>query len=306
MRFFGIPLTLTLSGCLYTGHHFNTGNLLPPGESHWELGVGTQKAAHATCSESVALEKLQEMKTEAETIPNLKPQSFYDGIYPYARANENGERVCVLQYDAGYDSIEQRNVYLSREYPSNLSVRTIPNLSLGWRLGVREKWGPLTGIDLGWRLETPISAGIGTKDGFPTLEFDTRIGLPLPDSFERLRHNVSLGWGIGLWADNSLFAEYALGWGTGRLRPFASTRVTYLASQLADLATSNEQNQFETYRRWIGQIFLGCEWTVLKMRLMPTASLAWPGLPFYGLDDKGHAQGDGLDFRMALGVGAAW
>ena len=57
------------------------------------------------------------------------------------------------------------------------------------------------GLQLGIHLEAPTNPG--------TLEFNGLLGLPAPSLFHQY---VELGWGIGMWADNSLFAGYGLSW----------------------------------------------------------------------------------------------
>lgn len=63
---------------------------------------------------------------------------------------------------------------------------TAPNLSRGFRLGVRDSWGPFTGVDAGYQLEVGV------------LEFDMRLGLPhLMINGVQLYH--SLGCWLGDW-----------------------------------------------------------------------------------------------------------
>jgi hypothetical protein len=290
---------LFLQGCLYTGHHFNTGELLKPGKTHWELGAGNQRIAELGCDEQMAQEKYRALIIQSESRPDLVHNTWQERGYAYLAKTATGEMVCRVDYYAGVDTVKQQGVNEVAQYPASLTASNLMSLSLGWRLGVRNAWGPFTGVDLGWRLEAPT--------GPVTLEFDARFGLPMPESQKVVHHNLSLGWGLGMWADNSLFGEYAVGWGNGTLRPFGSTRITYLATQPSDLGGNPDFTQFESYRRWVGQLFVGCEWYLPKAmllpgRLMPTVSVAWPALPF--VVESGHVEAHGLDWRFALGIGA--
>jgi hypothetical protein len=289
---------LCLQGCLYTGHHFNTGQLLKSGETHWEMGLGHQRVAERNCSDVTTQQVFLELKKN-DPGPHVEGNVWQDRGYAILEKGPNGETDCNVDWYAGYDTVTRKSVVFSDRFPAELQFLNMPSASFGWRLGVRDSWGPMTGVDLGWRLEAVT--------GPATLEFDARFGLPKPPTRTELRHNVALGWGLGMWADNSLYAEYALGWGDGNWRPFSNMRITYLASQPVDLGDSIDERYFASARRWVGQLFLGCEWFLPKAmllpgRLMPTVSVAWPSVPFF-VDGHG-ASSSGLEWRFALGMGS--
>lgn len=294
-----LPIAISLQGCLYTSHHFNTGQLVAPGKTRWEFGTGSQRLAETACSDVEGLARHQTLKQKAASLPNLRPQYSTDYYGSSSIKDRNGSPSCAVNYYAGEDTLARTYVVLGDTFSAEREYSALLNVSMGWRLGVRNAWGPFTGVDIGWRLEAPT--------GPATLEFDARFGLPLPVLMARWNHAASLGWGIGAWADNSLFAEYAFGMATGRLRPFGNTRVTYLASQPMDLAVSSGFTDFTRYRRWVAQANVGLEWILpdwplLPQRLLPTLSLAYPALPFFM--DTGHLQAEGVDIRLALG--ASW
>jgi hypothetical protein len=128
------------------------------------------------------------------------------------------------------------------------AVETTPKLSLAYRLGVRKQWGPLTGIEIGWSLEAPTNPA--------TLEFDAKAGLPAPAAW-KVSHSLSAGWGVGAWADNTWFAEYAASRSFGRQALFGSYRFSYLATQPNDLDSSFSVFRFVTHPRMSHQVSLG-------------------------------------------------
>lgn len=146
------------------------------------------------------------------------------------------------------------------------SLSSIPMVSTSWRLGVREKWGPLTGVDLGWALEIP-----------GTLEFDGRFGLPVPGDHPKWRHNVALGWGIGNWADNTWYAEYASSWqASEKTLLFGNFRESWLSTQLAELEIvdidEDEAEHVEllkSHRRFLHQLALGTKLGPTGMDWLP-------------------------------------
>jgi len=150
----------------------------------------------------------------------------------------------------------------SRQY----SIESIPMVSTSWRLGVREKWGPLTGVDLGWALEI-----------LGTLEFDGRFGLPTPSTTPSWKHNFALGWGIGNWADNTLYAEYASSWqASSSILFFGNFRESWLSTQLLELevAESSDDNMqhielLKSHRRFVHQLTMGSRLGPYEVRFLP-------------------------------------
>ncbi|HKP96271.1 MAG TPA: hypothetical protein VJ385_10975 [Fibrobacteria bacterium] len=159
--------------------------------------------------------------------------------------------------------------------------QTIPKFSLSYRLGVRGPWGPFTGVEMGWLLEAPTNPG--------TVEFDLKLGLPLAGRF-KARHSLSAGWGVGMWADNSYFAEYAASRGLGPHALYGSYRYTYLATQPAELDSSFDNWKFAHHRRSIHQAALGLyvklpDWFLAPDFFTPQANFTFPVVsPFVTLD----------------------
>jgi hypothetical protein len=300
-----------LQGCLYTSHHFNTGRLLEPGKTHWEIGLGRQPFVAYSCPELSIEEQNQiqlELAAEALKLPNIQRENAgglsFSGS---AHADPDGRPACHVAYSAGLDSVTGEYMQTEKYLPASSKITSQFNYSLGWRLGVRKAWGPLTGVDLGWRLEAPT--------GPATLEFDARFGLPTPEILPAWNHSLSMGWGIGAWADNTVFTEYALGRGQGTflpfIRPFVNTRLTYLATQPSDFTASNSYQGFPSYRRWIGQASLGSEFVLpdiflVPRRILSEATLTYPGLPgITGLSSETspmHTASTGLNLGWSLGL----
>lgn len=143
------------------------------------------------------------------------------------------------------------------------SLVSIPRLATSWRLGVREQWGPFTGVDLGYALELP-----------GTLEFDTRLGLPIPSTAKHWRHALALGWGLGNWADNTWYAEYGASWqASSHALLFGNFRESYLSTQLGELELSDndadESEILKSHRRFIHQLSLGTKLGPTGMDWLP-------------------------------------
>lgn len=183
-----------------------------------------------------------------------------------------------------------------------LSVLKIPRFSLGYRLGVRGAWGPFTGVELGWHLEVPTNPG--------TAEFDLKLGLPAPPAF-RLFHSVSGGWGVGMWADNSFFGEYAASRAFGRggggdaHALYANYRLTRLATQPGEVfGTDSLAGRFLHKRRWAQQAGLGfhCrlpDLVILPDFVSPQVTVSTPWVP--GLDDAPPEESFLLDVNFGFG-----
>lgn len=175
--------------------------------------------------------------------------------------------------------------------------------SLGYRLGVHGPFGPFAGAEIGLHLEGPTNPA--------SAEFDLKAGLPLPKGLP-FHHSLSAGLGIGAWADNSYFGEYALSRAFGANDLFVNYRATYLASQLSDLDGSESRRHFKSRRRLIHQASLGFAWNlpdipVLPDFIVPLVVLTYPLAPVgtgtpppdYLLDDHvwDFSVGMGWNFR---------
>lgn len=219
----GVASAFLLTGCLYTTHHFNSGRLLDPGHSSVTVGTGLTKVPGYGCPAGTA--------------------------YDY---RDSTGLHCVTEYGGMVEK--------PAESQPGPTTSTSTHYSLGYRLGVHGRLGPITGVELGLHLETPTNPASG--------EFDLKLGLPVPGN-RPYHHSLSAGWGIGAWADNSYFLEYAASrfWGGNDL--FFNYRATYLATQLPDLQGSESAHRFNTKRRLIHQAALGFTWTLPEFPVLP-------------------------------------
>jgi hypothetical protein len=121
------------------------------------------------------------------------------------------------------------------------------------------------------------------------MEFDMRLALPAANS-KTIHHSLSGGWGIGMWADNTLFAEYAV---SGRIRRsalFLNLRATYLATQFFKVFSGNIDQPFIHNRRFIYQAGMGFSWRlpdipILPDFIVPQLIATWPQIPAGSLPD---------------------
>jgi len=266
---------LLFNGCLYTTHHFNTGRLLEPGTSTLTVGAGPFRSLSYGC-------------------PELPQGDYTESIYEIK--DSTGTHCRHYQYTrdgSGNGSSQDDSVPHVHSWNSTLKG------SLGYRLGVHGPFGPFAGAEIGLHLEGPTNPA--------SAEFDLKLGLPVPKELP-FHHSLSGGLGIGAWADNSYFGEYALSRAFGASDLFVNYRATYLASQLSDISGSESLRHFQSRRRLIHQASLGFMWTlpdipVLPDYIVPLAVLTYPLAPMgtdtpppeYLLDD--HV----FDFSVGMG-----
>lgn len=243
----GVACAFLLSGCLYSTHHFNTGRLLEPGRTSFTVGGGMMKSFRYGCDEESGSYEDGD-STRRFCVEHTQENDFQSG-----------------QWTQRTDTTEQR------KFPSSA-----PKGSLGYRLGMSGPRGFITGAEIGLHLEAPTNPVSG--------EFDLKIGLPVPGG-RPYHHSLSGGWGIGIWADNSYFLEYALSRAFGGSDLFASYRGTRLATQIADLGGSENDRRFKSKRRLIHQATFGFSWAlpaipVIPDFIVPMAVLSYPLAPF--------------------------
>ncbi|HKP97908.1 MAG TPA: hypothetical protein VJ385_19385 [Fibrobacteria bacterium] len=258
----GVVSVFLLTGCLYSTHHFNTGRLLEPGRSSFTLGAGSSKTVSYGCPEDRT-------------------------AYSYRDSTRTVR--CVSVEPGTMDTSKGQSVFTPKFLDQEISSSSSINGSLGYRLGVHGRLGPLTGMEIGLHLESPTNPVTG--------EFDLKLGLPAPVD-RPYHHSLSAGWGIGAWADNSWFLEYAASRAYGASDLFFNYRATYLASQFADLREAEDTRHFDSRRRLIHQAALGfkCilpEGAVLPDFIAPEAVLTYPlapagykAIPDFALDDR--------------------
>lgn len=149
----------------------------------------------------------------------------------------------------------------------------VPKGSLEYRLGIRDAWGPFPGLEMKWHLEMPTNPA--------TMEFSLSLGLPAPASF---RHSLGAGWGIGAWADNTFFLEYAISRKFGIPLLFSNLRATWLATQIGevlgeDFAKPFPSNQHMVFQGGLGMAVRLGDWPVLPDVVIPYFTLTLPQIP---------------------------
>ena len=268
--------TLTLSGCLSsTLQHYNDGRTLATGitDDTW----GLVRTTMTVCAGETKRGSSGLMECQLDTVVKT--------IIPNGTA-----------------------VYSSENLPKDTTitaVNTAPmyQLMTSWRLGVRDSWGPFTGVDLGWAIEFP-----------GTLEFDGRLGLPGPAPEASWRHSMTLGWGIGNWADNTWYAEYGI---SNQLSEsallFGNLRESILSTQISDLEMEQTQSRlFANHRRLLSQASFGMRFGPFKKGLLPKfytfgAHFGTPVVPFLGGASSKTADAHGYPlFSYAFGLGLSW
>ncbi len=186
-------------------------------------------------------------------------------------------------------------------------VQTIPQPSYTWSLGVREKWGPFTGVEIGWMAEA-----------LGTIDFNVKLGLPGLVASPKWHHAAMTGWGMGNWADNTLFLEYAISHRTTeRILFYTNLRGSLVATSIIDLELSEieadgKQSVFQSHQRWLLQNTWGVRFGPFTVPILPktydfnihmgTPKLMWPGgTPSPRLDASGYPA-----LYYALGMGLSW
>jgi hypothetical protein len=261
-------VAVCLTGCLYTTHHFNTGRILEPGETSVALGYGKAHFLEEGCP---------------------------DNYYQYQDSQDSAGRpdICRLYENDFYTGAPQAPSRADTVVPIQIKEITTPKFSLGYRLGVRKQWGPLTGIELGWTMEAPTNP--------VTVEFDLKAGLPLPGAWKAAAHSVTGGWGIGMWSDNTWFLEYAASWVGGKHTLYGNYRWSNLATQPQDLESSFDDWKFIHRRRLINQASAGWiyrlpEMVILPDYIGPQGTVTTPML--LGLSDASPATDRAFDFNI--------
>ncbi len=148
----------------------------------------------------------------------------------------------------------------SGSLPKQRKWETLPKIGFEYRLGIFNAFGPFLGADFGMHYEAPTAP--------ISAEFDIRIGFPSPKNLD-INHTLSAGWGIGLWADNSYFLEYALSKEWKKFLFFSNYRLTYLATQAADLQRTSDSLRFFRNQKSINQISFGAKWDWPEIFLLP-------------------------------------
>ena len=144
--------------------------------------------------------------------------------------------------------------------------------SVDYRLGVRDKWGPFPGVEMEWHMEVPTNPA--------TMEFALNLALPA----RSFHHKIGAGWGIGAWADNSVFMEYAASRRQGAFTGFGNFRTTWLATQIGDVmgedfAKPFPSNQHLVFQTGLGLFYFLPDWLLVPDFIVPYVSLTLPQVP---------------------------
>ncbi len=145
-----------------------------------------------------------------------------------------------------------------------ISKELILPVGTGFRLGLRDEWGPFMGAELGYYFQVANSGA-----------FDLTLALPKTDSSIGFYHSIALGWQWGFWTDNSWFMEYALSKKWGATKLFANYRGIIQSTSLGDLAfedTKSENNNRDIFthnRSWVNQLTTGIEWDLPEIYIIP-------------------------------------
>ncbi|MEO7424004.1 MAG: hypothetical protein ABI036_02390 [Fibrobacteria bacterium] len=275
MRLPAAVLALLLNGCLYTTHHFNTGRLLEPGHSAVTLGYGRSSTVGYGCPDGL----------------DIYDYSDSTGLHcerynPFFGEGMQGQGEDRAQ-SQGPDTLQPE----SKSSP-------ISNGSIGYRLGIHDRFGPFTGAEIGLHLEAPTNPA--------SAEFDLKLGLPLPQGIP-YHHSLSAGWGIGAWADNSWFLEYAASRAFGGSDLFVNYRADYLSTQVGEITSKKVKNTFRRHPRWIHQAAFGFRWALPKIAvvpdfLIPQIGLNYPQAPVGESDVPAFVLDDRM-WSFALGMG---
>jgi hypothetical protein len=144
--------------------------------------------------------------------------------------------------------------------------------SVDYRLGLRDRWGPFSGAELQWHMEVPTNPA--------SMEFSLNLGLPAAS----FHHKIGAGWGIGAWADNSVFMEYAASKQLGAFMGFGNFRTTWLATQIGDVmgeefAKPFPSNQHLVFQTGLGLSYFLPDWIIAPDFVVPYVSLTLPQVP---------------------------
>jgi hypothetical protein len=174
-----------------------------------------------------------------------------------------------------------------------------PQASFDYRVGIADRLGPFPGAELQWHLEAPTNPA--------SLEFGANLGLP---AWGAMRHMLGAGWGIGAWADNSLFLQYAASRRVGLPLFFGNLRATLLATQLPRVLKDDFSRALPSRRVLVLQSGFGARFALPKMPLapdflVPQFNVSYPQLPA-GDRDFRRADIPPLQWDMNLGMGWDW
>lgn len=180
-----------------------------------------------------------------------------------------------------------------------VSRSDVPQVSLDYRLGIGDHVGPFPGAELQWHLEAPTNP--------VSLEFALNLAMP---AWGGMHHMLGAGWGIGAWADNSLFLQYAASRRVGLPLFFANARLTLLATQMPRVLKDDFARALPSDRVLVLQSGFGARFPLPHAPfapdfLVPQFNVSYPQIP---AGDREFRRSDipPLQWDMNLGLGWDW
>ncbi|MCB9497811.1 MAG: hypothetical protein H6686_13065 [Fibrobacteria bacterium] len=259
--------SVVLQGCLATVMRLEDGTILPPGSSDFALATGKVDRTDLVCPDPTT----------------------------YLEVPDAGSPSCVGRsgwtYEGGFPQGSSRTL----SDPRVVSHREA-HFGLVWRLGALGPFGPFTGLELGMQSEVATYPA--------TQEFRLALGLPGSDSV--WAQSLLAGWGIGMWADNSWFLQYALSRRWGDVSLFGSWRSTLQATSMQDVMIDGS---FQHERTWEHQLGGGARYRLGEAPVLPdwlqcaaTLNLVHQGYP----EDTRFRQPEGTSLVWTLAWGWRW
>lgn len=258
------------------------GTVLAPGRSDFSIAVGSVPRTTYDCGQGdfgkyLGKDSTGRIVCEEWYYRARYQEEYYDSV---AQVHHGG----YYTYDGGRNYFEPK-IDTDREL----------HVALNWKLGVLGPFGPFTGMQVGMQMEA-ATAPI-------TQEFHVAIGLPGSDS--SIAHSIAAGWGVGMWADNSWFLQYAASRRFGTCRVFGSLRGSLQPSvNTMDL----DEGKFKSDRSWDFQAAGGLKVPLGNVVVLPdwaglgvTLDLAHSGYPSFDMDELRQESGIGMAWALAMG-----
>jgi hypothetical protein len=138
-----------------------------------------------------------------------------------------------------------------------------------YRLGILDKYPLGKGLEFGFHFEAPAPSESG--GGGLLLDIDLRSGLP-PSVIQNavFHHNIGLGWTVGLWVDNGVYAEYAAGLEYKYFIPYTNLRLLCTATDISGNMGGVWPNFFNNHAQfWNIRQCLGCAIKIPRLPVLP-------------------------------------
>ena len=138
-----------------------------------------------------------------------------------------------------------------------------------YRLGILDKYPLGKGLEFGFHFEAPAPSEGG---GSLLLDIDLRSGLPPAVTKNAVfHHNISLGWTVGIWVDNGVYAEYAAGLEYKYFIPYTNLRLLCTATDITgDMWFFSGNNFLQKHSQfWNIRQCLGCAIKIPRLPVLP-------------------------------------